>query len=264
MSLFIQRSSTPNNLQAASKILLRCGLIPFGAWAVTAAFAVFEPCIAPEARSMLKLLGGPAPTLWTGPRSLLALAASLATSLSDTVAMGVCYDAGLVLRPLVGMVMAVPTFAGSETWGGFLFRAQTYLGRWGSGTLASEAALQAAVNDLTQTCYDFGFVEVASMLLSSQTFPGWTTVAPSRAAIPWATLNAPGASRARVGGEGTTLSTPSPTRDASAEPTGVGVGAVAQAAAVAPVPAPIALPEPVRGTPEQGTRSPPPTMAWSS
>jgi hypothetical protein len=116
--------------------------------------------------------------------------------------MGVCYDAGLVLRPLVGMVMAVPTFAGSETWGGFLFRAQTYLGRWGSGTLASEAALQAVVNDLTQTCYDFGFVEVASMLLRAQTFLGWTTVAPSRAAIPWARLNAPGALRTRVGEKG--------------------------------------------------------------
>ena len=135
-------------MQQGSKLLLRCGLVPFGAWAAVAATSAHEPCIMPEARSLRQMLDGPSPTPWSGPNSLVVLAAGLAATMNEIRAMKVHYDTGLLLSPLVNKLQEAPKCAGFEAWDGFLFRSISTLGRWGNSALSAEEALSSMVIDL--------------------------------------------------------------------------------------------------------------------
>ena len=71
------------SMPLGSKLLLRCGLMPFGAWAASAAASVHEPGIAPEASSILQLLNCSSPAPWKGLSSLVESAAGLAAALDE-------------------------------------------------------------------------------------------------------------------------------------------------------------------------------------
>ena len=131
-----------------SKLLLRCGLMPFGAWAASAASSVHEPGIAPEASSILQLLDCSSPAPWMGLSSLVELAAKLTAALDEIKAMGVHIDAGIMLSPLVNKLVTAPECSGFGAWGGLVLRAQSALGRWNNHALPAGEALSSVVSDL--------------------------------------------------------------------------------------------------------------------
>ena len=95
-------ASLPHGSQRpASKILLRCGLVPFGAWAALAAASLHEPCVTPETRMMLLTLGDAALTPWEAMGSLAKLADSLRNAIRSIDLMGGILEADLVLDRLV-------------------------------------------------------------------------------------------------------------------------------------------------------------------
>ena len=136
------------SMPMGSKLLLRCGLMPFGAWVASAASSVHEPGIAPEASSILQLLDCSSPAPWMRLSLLVELAAGLAAALEEIEAMEVYVDASTMIHPLLTKLVTAPKCDGFDAWGGLLFRARSALGRWHNGALPAVDALKSLVLDL--------------------------------------------------------------------------------------------------------------------
>ena len=111
------------SMAMGSKLLLRCGLMPFGAWAAVAASTVHEPGIAPEASSIMQMLDCSSPAPWMGLSSLVRLAAKLTAALDEVKAMGVYIDASIMISPLVNKLATAPDCSEGGAWGELVLKA---------------------------------------------------------------------------------------------------------------------------------------------